>query len=116
MKNDMENVTTDLENILNVKVEEHESSYWGEYKILNLTETGRIKITYNYIDDDWQEKEFKEYPLLLELNRLNDPEKIMKILCENFDYIKPLYLEEVETKVCTKKFYFQNGRFILIDE
>lgn len=114
IKNDMEIVTRDLENVLNVKFKVCESSYWGEYKIVNLSETERIKLVYNYIDDDWQEEEFKEYPLLLELNRLNDPEKVMKMLCDSHDYIKPLYLEEVEAKICTKKFYFRNGRFELV--
>lgn len=116
MKNDIKNVTKDLENILNVKFEEHESSYWGEYNVANISEKEKVKITYNYVDEDWQEEEFKEYPLLLELNRMRDPEKMMGKLCESLDYITPLYLKVVEARVYTKKYYFINGRFELVDE
>ncbi|BFH13033.1 hypothetical protein WJ0W_002614 [Paenibacillus melissococcoides] len=110
---DMELVSRDLQNLLNIRFEEHESSYWGEYCLAQLSETESIRLIYYYIDDDWQEEEFKEYPLLLEFNRINEPEQILFFLCDNLSYIFPLYMDEIEAKVSSKRYTFQNGKFKL---
>ncbi|WP_213643453.1 hypothetical protein [Paenibacillus lautus] len=112
----MELVTKDLQNLLNICFEEHESSYWGEYNVAQLSETESIKLVYNYIDDDWQEEEFKEYPLLLELNRINEPEKMLYFLCENLSYIFLLYMDEIDAKVSSRRYALENGKFKLVYE
>jgi hypothetical protein len=104
LKDNIHDITKDLQNILNVHFEEHESSYWGEYTVAILSERESIKLTYNYVDDDWQE-EFKQYPLLLKLNRVKEPEKMMNLLCSKLSYITPLYLEEIEARVGRRKYY-----------
>ncbi|MFW5436753.1 hypothetical protein [Paenibacillus apiarius] len=113
---DMELVTKDLQNLLNICFEEHESSYWGEYNVAQLSETESIKLVYNYIDDDWQEEEFKEYPLLLELNRITEPEKMLYLLCENLSYIFLLYMDEIDAKVSSRRYVLENGKFKLVYE
>lgn len=113
---DMELVTKDLQNLLNICFEEHESSYWGEYNVAQLSETESIKLVYNYIDDDWQEEGFKEYPLLLELNRINEPEKMLYFLCENLSYIFLLYMDEIDAKVSSRRYVLENGKFKLVYE
>ncbi|MCM3784953.1 hypothetical protein M3231_18445 [Neobacillus mesonae] len=116
LNSDMDEVTKDLQDILNLHFEEHESSYWGDYHVANISEKEKIRLVYNYVDEDWQEEDYKEFLLLLELNRLEEPEKIMKLLCERLTYLKPLYMQEVEARVSTKKYIYQNGGFILVDE
>ncbi|MFP3885084.1 hypothetical protein U8V97_06405 [Priestia filamentosa] len=104
-KDNIHNITKDLQSILNVHFEEHESSYWGEYNVAILSEKENIRITYNYVDEDWQEEDFKQYPLLLKLNRVKEPEKIMNLLCSKLSYVTPLYLEEIEARVGRRKYY-----------
>lgn len=113
---DMELVSKDLQNLLNICFEEHESSYWGEYNVAQLSETESIRLVYNYIDDDWQEEDFKEYPLLLELNRTSEPEKMISFLCENLSYIFLLYMDEIDAKVSSRRYVIENGKFILVYE
>ncbi|MGG3283325.1 hypothetical protein [Paenibacillus solani] len=113
---DMKYVTKDLQNLLNIRFEEHESSYWGEYNVAQLSETESIRLIYNYIDDDWQEEDFKEYPLLLELNRINEPEKMLDLLCENLSYIYLLYMDEIDAKVSSRRYVLENGNFKLVYE
>ncbi|MFX3633291.1 MAG: hypothetical protein ACE3L7_30520 [Candidatus Pristimantibacillus sp.] len=113
---DMKLVTNDLQNLLNICLEEHESSYWGEYNVAQLSETESIRLVYNYIDDDWQEEEFKEYPLLLELNRINEPEKMVYFLCEHLSYIFLLYMDEIDAKVSSRRYVLENGNFKLVYE
>lgn len=114
--NDTKLVTKDLQNLLHICFEEHESSYWGEYHVAQLSETESIRLIDNFIDDDWQEEEFKEYPLLLELNRVNEPEKLLHLLCENLPYISLLYLDEIDAKVSSRRYVLENGNFKLIHE
>jgi hypothetical protein len=109
-------VSKDLQNILNICFEEHESSYWGEYNVAQLSETESIRLVYNYIDDDWQEEDFKEYPLLLEFNRINEHEKILDILYENLSYISLLYMDEIESKVSSRRYVLEDGKFKLVYE
>jgi|GEM_PF-1236196 len=113
---DMELVTKDLQKLLNICFEEHESSYWGEYNVAQLSESESIRLVYNYIDDDWQEEEFKEYPLLLELNRVNEPEKMLNLLCENLSYIFLLYMDEIDAKVSSRRYILENGKYKLVYE
>ncbi|NMM51579.1 hypothetical protein [Paenibacillus aquistagni] len=113
---DMELVTKDLQKLLNICFEEHESSYWGEYNVAQLSETENIRLIYNYIDDDWQEEDFKEYPLLLELNRINEPEKMSHLLCEHLSYICLLYMDEIDAKVSSRRYVLENGKFKLVYE
>ncbi|TKI54118.1 hypothetical protein E8L90_00860 [Brevibacillus antibioticus] len=112
----MELVSKDLQNLLNICFEEHESSYWGEYNVAHLSETESIRLVYNYIDDDWQEEEFKEFPLLLELNRILEPEKMMYFLCKNLSYISLLYMDEIDAKVSSRRYVIENGQFKLVYE
>lgn len=116
MNDDIDIVTKDLQNILNLHFEKQESSYWGEYTAAQLSEKESIRLIYNYVDNDWQEEEFKEYPLLLELNRLKELEEIMFLLCDKLSYIIPLYLDEIEAKVSSKRYIYQNGQFKLVYE
>ncbi|RAS80059.1 hypothetical protein A4U60_15395 [Priestia endophytica] len=105
LKDNIHNITKDLQKILNVRFEEHESSYWGEYNVAILSEKANIRITYNYVDEDWQEEDFKQYPLLFKLNRVNEPEKIMNLICSKLSYVTPLYLEEIEARIGRRKYY-----------
>lgn len=94
---DMQLVTEDLQKLLNISFEEHESSYWGEYNIAKLSKFESIRLIYNNdMDDDWQEEDFKQYPLLLEFNGINEPEKMLSLLCENLSYICLLYMDEID--------------------
>src|SRR5690606_5009936 len=100
----------------NICFEERESSYWGEYNVAQLSESESIRLVYNYIDDDWQEEEFKEYPLLLELNRINELEKMLYLLCENLSYISLLYMDEIDAKVSSRRYVLEHGKFKLVYE
>lgn len=93
---DISSVTEEIQKLLQISFSEHESSYWGIYNLAKISESENIRILYNFVDDDWQEEDYKDCSLLIELNQLNEPEKLMKILCENLSYIVPLYMREVE--------------------
>ncbi|MGG0824583.1 hypothetical protein ABE099_17110 [Paenibacillus turicensis] len=114
---DMQLVTEELQKILNISFEEHESSYWGEYNIAKLSKSESIRLIYNnYMDDDWQEEDFKQYPLLLEFNGINEPEKMLYLLCENLPYISLLYMDEFDGDDSFKRYIFENGEFVLDQE
>lgn len=110
---DIDAVTKDIEKMLHIQFTEHESSYWGIYNLAKLSETENIRILYNFVDDDWQEEDHKDLSILIELNRLNEPEKIVKLLSENLPYIVPLYLEEVESRKFIRRYKYEDGLFKL---
>ncbi|MGC4378112.1 hypothetical protein WD019_14480 [Fictibacillus sp. Mic-4] len=114
--NDRESVVKDVERILQISFERRESSYWGEYYIAKIDHSQGIQLTYNFIDEGWQEEEYQDCPLLLSIDELAEPEREMWMICNELRYIKPLYMTEVEPNVFFKKYLFQDGVFKLESE
>lgn len=56
------------------------------------------------------------YPLLLELNGINEPEKMLSLLCENLPYICLLYMDEIDGDDTLKRYIFENGKIIIDHE
>lgn len=108
-------VKNDLEEILKIKFDEHESSYWDVYYLAKLGEETNLKIVKNFVDDDWQEEDHKDCPLLLEINK--SKEEIFDLLLgSSLPYLKHLYRSEIEPKKTSKKYKIVNGEFVLISE
>ncbi|MGN7942141.1 hypothetical protein [Virgibacillus sp. 6R] len=115
-QDDIDKVTNDVEALLNVRFTKHESSYWGLYNLVQLSESEEIKLGYNYVDDDWREEDYKDCPLILELNNLQQPEEIVDLLCDNLPYAIPLYMRVITPGVSLKKYIFENGHTKLVYE
>lgn len=109
-------VRDDLERVLQVHFDLHDSSYWGEYFLAKLPDSQKIKIGFNYVDEDWREEEYKEYPILLELNRLKNLEEVMDKINSHFDYLIPIRKEEIESGNFVKSYIFVDGKPTLISE
>jgi len=115
-QDDIEKVTNDVEALLNVRFTKYESSYWGIYNLVHLSESEEIKLGYNYVDDDWREEEYKDCPLILELNNLQQPEEMVNLLCDKLSYAIPLYMRVITPGVSLKKYIFDNGQTKLVFE
>lgn len=113
---DLEAVTEEIKNLLKIPFSHHESDYWGLYNLAEIEEKGTIRIVNNFVDEDWQVEDRKDCPLLIELNRLHEPEKITKMICENLSYIVPLHMEEIEPGEYIRKYIFADGQPKLVDE
>lgn len=113
---DIDKVTNDLEKLLEINFTKHESSYWGIYNLAKLSEFENIKLGYNYVDDDWREEDHKDCLLILELNNLQFPEKMMELICENLSYSVPLYIKVIDPDLSTKKYNIENGQLKLVYE
>ncbi|PAD66435.1 hypothetical protein CHH83_24045 [Bacillus sp. 7586-K] len=113
---DLDRVTNDLEELLGVNFTKHESSYWGLYNLVHLSESENIKIGYNFVDDDWREEDYKDCPLILELNNLKQPEEMVDIVCNNLSYVIPLYMRVINPGVSFKDYIFENGYTKLVYE
>lgn len=114
-RDDLDAVTKDVQNLLDIPFTEHESSYWGMYNLARLSDSERIKIGYNFVDGDWQQEEFQHCPLLIELNALEEPEKTMRFLCDHLTYLVPIHMKEIEGRR-SRKYAFENGQPKLVDE
>lgn len=115
-QDDIDKVTNDVEALLNVRFTKHESSYWGIYNLVLLSESEEIKLGYNYVDDDWREEDYKDCPLILELNNLQQPEEIVDVLCNNLSYVTPLYMRVINPGVSLRNYIFENGFTKLVFE
>ncbi|MBA4536576.1 hypothetical protein H1Z61_05280 [Bacillus aquiflavi] len=91
---DLDAVTNDLENLLHIQFAKHDSSYWGIYNKVMLSDSEEMRLGFNFVDEDWREEEHKDCPLILELNRLKQPEKMVKFLCEHLPYLIPLKMKD----------------------
>lgn len=115
-QDDIDKVTNDVEALLKVRFTKHESSYWGLYNLVQLSESEEIKLGYNYVDDDWREEDYKDCPLILELNNLQQPEEMVDVLCNNLSYVIPLYMRVINPGVSLRNYIFENGFTKLVFE
>ncbi|MGA8942681.1 MAG: hypothetical protein WB502_08175 [Thermoactinomyces sp.] len=117
---ELSTVKSDLEKVLNVEFELHESSYWGEYYIRRLPDFGEIRVGYNYVDEDWRERNFREYPVLIELNELENLQEVMKAIKEKLPYAKLIRKKELvpkgKSRIKRKEYLFINDKPLLISE
>ncbi|MBA2285160.1 MAG: hypothetical protein H0W02_06745 [Ktedonobacteraceae bacterium] len=68
---DIDAVAATLASALEVAFNPHDSSYWGEYYLAHTEdykEKLSLKENFNKMEEDWNEPEFKDYPLILEAN------------------------------------------------
>jgi hypothetical protein len=67
---DLDTAAQILPNAIEMPFEPHDSSYWGEYYCTqseNYEEEFILKDNYNQMEEDWNELDFQQYPLLLEV-------------------------------------------------
>lgn len=60
-----------LAKLLTIPFEPHDSDFWGEYYVTrneDRTEKFSLKENFNIMEDDWNEPNFKDYPLTLEVS------------------------------------------------
>lgn len=107
-------VKNDLERILNVKFELHKSTYWGEYYLAKVSEDQSIRITYNYVDEDWQENEFKNLPVLIELNQLTSLSEVVNKIDQELQYARPLRKMVYIPKEKIREYIFKDGQYVLV--
>ncbi|MDQ2714079.1 MAG: hypothetical protein M3Z08_04155 [Chloroflexota bacterium] len=66
---DIDTMAITLTSVLKVPFNPHDSSYWGKYYLAHTEdykEKLSLKENFNKIEKDWNEPEFKDYPLILE--------------------------------------------------
>ncbi|MDQ0227321.1 hypothetical protein [Metabacillus niabensis] len=114
--NNIDEVTNDLEELLQIKFTIHESSYWGIYNLAKISKSSDIKLGYNYVDEDWREEEHKDCPLLVELNNLQQSEETMNVICRKLPYIIPLTITVIEPNISSRKYKFIDGEAKLVYE
>lgn len=114
--NNIDEVTNDLEELLQIKFTKHESSYWGIYNLAKISKSSDIKLGYNYVDEDWREEEHKDCPLLVELNNLQQSEETMNVICRKLPYIIPLTITVIEPDISSRKYKFIDGEAKLVYE
>ncbi|MBB5020696.1 hypothetical protein HNQ59_004021 [Chitinivorax tropicus] len=100
---------------LGIEFSLHESSFWGEYFRADIGGGGCIRIISNFYDGDWHKEEYRQYPLLLEINEIADPDTVMQLILriEGIDF---LYRSEVEEKRWIRRYKYEGEKFLLIDE
>jgi hypothetical protein len=60
-----------LEKALKVSFKPHDSDFWGEYYLArneDWSEQFSLKENFNQMEEDWNEPDFKDYPLTLEIS------------------------------------------------
>jgi hypothetical protein len=113
---DMKKVKDELESLLNIKLEEHESSYLGRYFTSKMLGAEEFELSNNFIDEDWSEANFKDYILLLRFNASQQPEKITDTILNNVN--NSVFIKALETKTgeYLKVYDFIDGQFVKIRE
>ncbi len=104
----MDKIVDELENILQTKFEVHESEYWGMYFEKKMyKDANNIRVLTNYIDGEWQYKEYKEYSIVIEINKaISD-----NIFIDIYSYFRDnaiALLYEVEPKIRERHYYYKN--------
>ena len=68
---DIDTAATLLTETLQVSFDPHDSDFWGEYYLAHnedWTEEISLKENFNKMEDEWNNPEFKDYPLTLEVS------------------------------------------------
>jgi len=112
----MDKVKDELESLLNIKLEEHESSYLGRYFTSKPLGVEEFELSNNFVDEDWSEANFKDYILLLRFNIAQQPEKITAMVLNNIN--NSVFIKALETKTgeYLKVYDFIDGQFVKIRE
>lgn len=116
VNNDLEAIKKSLEKVLNIEFELHESSYWGEYYIWRSPDFEEIRISYNFVDEDWLERNFREYPVLIHLSELKKLDEIMHTIKKELSHFKLIRKTEIIPGVKSKEYLFINDKPLLISE
>lgn len=116
VKNDLSAVKNDLEKALNIQFKLHESSYWDEYYLFRTNDKQKIRINYNFVDGDWLEDEFKQYPVLIKLMRLKNLDEVMEVIKKELPYAKPIRKTEIIPGIKSKEYLFIGDKPALISE
>ena len=76
---------TTIENILRITMQAHDSLYLGEYFLFDDVgeEHFILQKNYNEFEDEWNEKTFSQYPLLLYVNETPRSEDLVKLLSKD---------------------------------
>jgi hypothetical protein len=75
---------------------------------------GRIKIYYNYVDEDRVERNFRGYFVLIRLNKLKNLPEVMKKIQEHVPYARPIRKIEMIPQTRRKEYLFIHEKPILI--
>lgn len=115
LESDILHVKDILEKLLNVRFNEHESSYLGIYYISDdIAEIGDIEIKNNYIDEGWQEDEFKDCPIIIHINEVQDNDKILDSIIEKLEKsIKAVFISDVQNKYFKKYLYLKGDKILV---
>jgi hypothetical protein len=113
--NDAAAMAQKLTPVLGVKFSPHESSFWGEYFLGDIGDVGNIRIISNFYDGDWREEDYREYPLLLEVNEAICPNEIMMVILK-IKGIDFLYRSEVEGGEWIRRYKYESGNFHMVGE
>jgi hypothetical protein len=72
-ESDFEKIKSDLSELFNVKLQEHESSWWGIYAKGENSIINEIKLYPNYVEDEGLHEEEGDYKYLLDISYPNKP-------------------------------------------
>lgn len=80
-KGDLELVRAEVQRMLGVCFEEHESSYLGEYYLAKTeqSETVQLMANFNPAEQELNEPEFPNMPVLAHITDIRDDERSMQI-------------------------------------
>lgn len=80
-KDDLELVRAEVQRMLGVCFEEHESSYLGQYYLAKTEqgETLQLMANFNPVEQELNEPEFPDMPVLVHITDIRDEERSMQI-------------------------------------
>lgn len=77
----MELLQKEIEHAFKISFSKHESGWFGEYVLWQGDKNEAIKIYPNYVvGEGYHEKEFKEFPFLIEISCFENPDEIKRII------------------------------------
>lgn len=115
LESDILHVKNILEKLLNVEFIEHESSFWGIYYMSKeIDGIEDIEIKNNYVDEEWQEDEFKDCPIIIYLNGVQSDVETLNFILKKLDKsVKAVFISDVQNEYC-KKYSYLDGEKVLL--
>lgn len=108
-----------LSDFFGIKLESHESSFWGNYFLAKFIDRGEVKLIKNFHEEDneWHYPDYKEFAWILQVSEANNMNYIFNNLLSYYsEEVDFLYRTEVEPLKSFKKYSFENDNFVMISK
>lgn len=92
---------------------EHESEFYGVYYLSKKNNGETYKLYLNYFDNEYHEEDYKEFPVLLGIDKVSTTNSLLDLIRENIVDAIPISRREIN-EVEAKAFKFDNLNPVLI--